>query len=430
WGNMTDKTPTSGTGCTMLDVVVTTKNQISGAGYAYDAAGNMTQVPGISGTLTYDAENRLVTAAGATYTYDGDGRRVKKQAGGTTTTYYFGVDGQVMWEAVNNAGSREYIYLNGERLAGIRASDAHTLYHFKDHLGSLRVHSERDGSVTWPHDYYPYGEEYTNPTDPETRKFTGQERDGESGLDYFGARHYSSGLGRFVQVDPITPLGNRMSDPQRWNMYVYTRNNPLIFVDPDGRELAIVTPTDQSKAMVENALKNQRFAALAAAAKSSPFLFTIGFGETNAYREEAGQPLPFAAGRPNDTGVDLRFDPDDLSYLQPNPSGPGLSQSEIFVHELAEALDYVNALDLFRAHAMGLKAGNRVRSDAGLPGVKGQSITEVPNGPFVLIVTFKDGSKQIFFFNKEGKLTGSAFQVKEERCKDGDCPREKEGKRK
>ncbi len=103
-GNMTDKTPTSGTGCTMLDVVVTNKNQISGGGYAYDAAGNMTQMPATGGTLTYDAENRLVTASGGTYTYDGDGRRVKKVAGGpTTTTYSYGVDGHVLWEAVNGA---------------------------------------------------------------------------------------------------------------------------------------------------------------------------------------------------------------------------------------------------------------------------------------------------------------------------------------
>ncbi|MCI0626257.1 MAG: hypothetical protein L0387_32205 [Acidobacteria bacterium] len=64
-----------------------------------------------------------------------------------------------MWDAVNGAGYREYIYLNGERLTAVQASNAHTMYHFKDHLGSLRVHSERDGSETWIHDYGPSLEE-------------------------------------------------------------------------------------------------------------------------------------------------------------------------------------------------------------------------------------------------------------------------------
>ncbi len=116
------------------------------------------------------------------------GRRVKKVAGGTTTTYYYGVDGQVLWEAVNGAGSKEYLYLDGERLAAVQASNAHTMYHFKDHLGTLRVFSERDGSIYWRHDFYPgvypersrRGEEYTTPSDPETHKFTGQERDSEA----------------------------------------------------------------------------------------------------------------------------------------------------------------------------------------------------------------------------------------------------------
>lgn len=64
-------------------------------------------------------------------------------------------------------------------------------------------------------------------------QFTGKERDAESGLDYFGARHYASTMGRFMQADE--PFADQdTSDPQSWNMYLYAVNNPLRFTDPSG----------------------------------------------------------------------------------------------------------------------------------------------------------------------------------------------------
>jgi RHS repeat-associated protein len=69
------------------------------------------------------------------------------------------------------------------------------------------------------------------------QKFTQKERDAETGLDYFFARYYSSNQGRFTSVDPIDITDARLDDPQRLNLYVYARNNPLIFTDPDGRDV-------------------------------------------------------------------------------------------------------------------------------------------------------------------------------------------------
>jgi len=64
-------------------------------------------------------------------------------------------------------------------------------------------------------------------------RFTGKERDSESGLDYFGARYFGSALGRFTSPDPLLNSG-RPDDPQTWNRYAYTLNNPLRYTDPNG----------------------------------------------------------------------------------------------------------------------------------------------------------------------------------------------------
>jgi RHS repeat-associated protein len=61
---------------------------------------------------------------------------------------------------------------------------------------------------------------------PSAHKFTGKERDSESNLDYFGSRHYTSTVGRFMQPDELF-ADQDTGDPQSWNMYAYTVNNPV-----------------------------------------------------------------------------------------------------------------------------------------------------------------------------------------------------------
>jgi RHS repeat-associated protein len=67
---------------------------------------------------------------------------------------------------------------------------------------------------------------------------TGKERDSESGNDYFGARYYSSAMGRFMSPDwsaKVTPVPYaNLGDPQSLNLYAYARNNPLIHIDANG----------------------------------------------------------------------------------------------------------------------------------------------------------------------------------------------------
>jgi RHS repeat-associated protein len=106
-------------------------------------------------------------------------------------------------------------------------------------LGSARAVTRQvngQWQVVARHDFMPFGEEVAPPTPPQDKRlFTGKERDNETGLDYFGARHNRPEVGRFTSVDPLTELQIALFEPQRWNRYVYVGNRPLRLVDPDGR---------------------------------------------------------------------------------------------------------------------------------------------------------------------------------------------------
>jgi RHS repeat-associated protein len=111
-----------------------------------------------------------------------------------------------------------------------RAQDTVVYYH-TDAIGSVRVITDANGQVISRHDYLPFGEPWPPPPNADVRQFAGKERDKETGLDYFGARYYSSVLGRFTSPDLADP---RLTNPQTFNRYRYGLNNPLRYIDPDG----------------------------------------------------------------------------------------------------------------------------------------------------------------------------------------------------
>ena len=126
-----------------------------------------------------------------------------------------------------------------------QAGDVVEYYHL-DAIGNVRAVTNEAGQVIERHDYLPYGEECTTGpcaanlslTPGQPKRFTGKERDTETGFDYFGARYYGSRIGRFTTVDPVYTWRDNLVDPQRWNRYAYARNNPLRYTDPDGRQTA------------------------------------------------------------------------------------------------------------------------------------------------------------------------------------------------
>ena len=99
----------------------------------------------------------------------------------------------------------------------------------------MRVVFDAAGQVISRADYEPFGAAVPASTTGglPRQQFTGQERDGEVGVDYFGARMYGATHGRMFSVDPL--YTGAVGDPQRWNRYAYALDTPINAVDPDGR---------------------------------------------------------------------------------------------------------------------------------------------------------------------------------------------------
>src|SRR6478752_1333411 len=242
WGNLLNKTKI-GTACAgeNLSLTADAHNWIhatGGSDYLYDAAGNMTfNATAPTQTYSYDQENRLTGAAGYAYTYDGDGNRVRKSNGSTGILYWYMTLGIVGESDLSGNLTDEYVFFNGERVA--RKSTNGVFYYFSDHLKTASVVTDSLGNIKSESDFYPWGGElqFVN-NDTNHYRFTGKERDGETQLDYFGARHYSYGLGRWISADwsptPIPVPYADFGDPQTLNLYQFVGGNPASKADPDG----------------------------------------------------------------------------------------------------------------------------------------------------------------------------------------------------
>lgn len=135
---------------------------------------------------------------------------------------------------------RDYIYRDKILLASKSPTEGIRHFH-PDHLGTPNPITTGNGGLGSFHFYHAFGEEVTNPdSDNIPLKFTGHERDQDlknDPLDYMHARYYSPLMGKFLSVDPAKSW--KLKIPQSWNRYAYVLNNPVKFIDPDGRETKI-----------------------------------------------------------------------------------------------------------------------------------------------------------------------------------------------
>ena len=110
------------------------------------------------------------------------------------------------------------------------------IYYLTDHLGSSSYITDDRGSVTQTMAYLPFGESWVdithnNPAYETTYKFTGKEKDEETGFNYFGARYYYDELSIWLSVDPMAHKYPSLSP------YNYCANNPIKYIDPDGMKI-------------------------------------------------------------------------------------------------------------------------------------------------------------------------------------------------
>jgi RHS repeat-associated protein len=267
---------------------------------------------GATHQYAYNAESQLVAVDGgvASYQYDGDGERAVKNLQSGGTLYWPGPDGALLAES-DLAGNltAEYVYFGGQRIArtDYTSGSATLKYYLTDRLGStIGVVDATFANVLEDSDYYPYGREIpVVSSDSNHYKFTGKERDAETGYDYLGARYHGSNTGRWMTPDwaakatavPYADFG----DPQSLNLYAYLRNNPTANSDPTGHNI-IADGLEQRHVWGTSSGITFRDSGLAAEASLNTFIAAALEAVADAAAEEGAteqQTGPFMVTDPN-----------------------------------------------------------------------------------------------------------------------------------
>jgi len=212
--------------------------------YTYDPNGNMTS----DGTkcYTYNDANQLKQVKTcsnnqliAEYVYDYQGNRLvkKEYENGTLKQTVYSPNDEYETKKIASSGATQnttYYKVNDETLAK-KNPDGSMNYFLNDHLGSNSIVTNQSGAKVEQTKYDPWGEVKSGGTKSKYL-YTGQEKDLETGLNYYGARYYNSHTRRFTQPDDII---QNIYNPQSLNRYSYVLNNPLRYTDPTGHLIQI-----------------------------------------------------------------------------------------------------------------------------------------------------------------------------------------------
>src|SRR5262249_14627189 len=119
-----------------------------------------------------------------------------------------------------------------------RAPEQLIRYQYGNHLGSASLELDEAAQVISYEEYAPFGSTMfqsvrSQAETPKRYRFTGKERDEETGFAYHGARYYLPWLGRGASCDRSAP-GAAPADPALAQPYLYVENKPVVATDPDG----------------------------------------------------------------------------------------------------------------------------------------------------------------------------------------------------
>ena len=221
--------------------------------YTYDNNGNLTKDSNKNiSSITYNCLNlpsKVTFSDGSTITYsyaaDGTKLRTVHTISGTVTQKDYCAN--VVYE-----NGIQKILLTEEGYVNL--SDGKYYYYLKDHQGNNRVVVKEDGEVKETNHYYPFGGVFASTGNVQPYKYNGKELDTKKGLNWYdyGARHYDAALGRWFAVDP---LAEKMYG---WGPYTYCFNNPVLLVDPKGKEGIRYTDENGNKIVESNIVVLQK----------------------------------------------------------------------------------------------------------------------------------------------------------------------------
>ncbi|GAA4495101.1 hypothetical protein GCM10023191_035310 [Actinoallomurus oryzae] len=205
--------------------------------YDYDAAGNTTtrDIGNADQTLTWDTEDHLATTTDSTgstsYAYDADGNRLLRRDPTSTTVYLPNMELRLDKTTGQVSGTRYYSH--GGTLVAVGTASG-IQFQSSDPHGSAELSIDGSSQALAQRRFTPFGQFRGAPTGiwPTDKGFVGGTID-PSGLTNLGARQYDPDIGRFISVDPLFDL----TDPQSWNGYAYSDNNPTTESDPNGLQL-------------------------------------------------------------------------------------------------------------------------------------------------------------------------------------------------